>query len=511
MPWGQWGYPAEPGSKELVDSQYPGDFICEAIDQTRGWFYTMLAASTMLTDRSSYKNVICTALISDESGHKMSKSRGNVVDPVELCDKYGADAVRLSFYTVNPWIARRFNEADIVEGLKQVIIPYWNAYSFLVTYARVDKWRPQQNPAPSTHLLDRWILSRLEGSRQEIEKALDNYDVTAAAGAIITFSDELTNWYIRRSRRRFWKSEDDLDKSAAYATLYKVIVALNRMLAPFMPMVTETIFQNLERAFVPEADDSVHLSKWPQPAAGARDAELERVMAVAREIASLARSLRNEGSVRVRQPLPEIVVKGVDESLSTELEELILDELNVKSIRFVSDDRELINHSAKADFKLLGPRLGGRLKAVSSAIAELGETEILNLLESDSIVVEGEKIARAEIIVTELPREGFWIRSEGGLTVALEHRISDELRREGLAREFVHHVQNLRKELDLEVTQRIKIAFNGTEQLYLAVENHRQYITAETLALELVRNHNLSAVDEIKIGDQAGKIQIYCV
>ncbi|NQT34797.1 isoleucine--tRNA ligase [bacterium] len=511
MPWGQWGYPSVEGSDEVFENQYPADYICEAIDQTRGWFYTMLAISTMLTDKSSFKNVICSALISDDTGRKMSKSRGNVVDPIHLCEKYGADAVRLNFYVINPWMARRFNEKDVAEGLKQVIIPYWNAYSFFVTYARVDNWKPVADTKPSGHILDCWIMSRLEWLREKVEVALDNYDVTTAAGAITTFIDELTNWYIRRSRRRFWKSEDDQDKASAYATLFRVITNLNRMLAPFMPFVSEVVFQNLERAYSSDKTDSVHLSEWLAPNPEARDIDLEQSMAITRNIVSIARSLRNEGGVRVRQPLSEIVVSGNGNKLGSELEALILDELNMKKLRYTEDQDELFSYGSKADFKQLGPRLGKRIKEISSAIADLDDASIRNFISTGSIQIEGEKIEKDDIIIEQIPKEGFWVRSDGALTIAVDNHIDKQLRSEWLAREFVHHVQNLRKEADLEVTQRINIQFKSSAEITDSVKEHTVYIMNETLALSLKDNTDLTAGSGFEVGNQSIRMVINTV
>ena len=513
MPWGQWGYPSVEGSDKVFENQYPADFICEAIDQTRGWFYTMLAVSTMLTDKSSFKNVICSALISDETGRKMSKSRGNVVDPIHLCEKYGADAVRLNFYMINPWMARRFDEKDVAAGLKQVIIPYWNAYSFFVTYARVDDWKPHPSsliphPYSSRHILDRWITSRLEWLREKVEGALDNYDVTTAAGAITAFIDELTNWYIRRSRRRFWKSEDDQDKASAYATLFRVLTVLNRMLAPFMPFVSEVVFQNLERAYSSDVKDSVHLSEWIPPDTEARDVDLEQNMAITRNIVSIARSLRNEGGVRVRQPLSEIVVCGNGIALGSELEALVLDELNMKRLRYIDDSGELFSYGSKADFKQLGPRMGKRIKEISAAIADLDDASIRSFISTGSIRLNGEEVREGDVIIEQIPKDGFWVRSDGELTIAVDNHIDEQLRAEWMAREFVHYVQNLRKEADLEVTERINIQFKGSGEIIDSVKEHTAYIMNETLALSVKGNDNLTEGAGFEVGNQSIKIVI---
>lgn len=507
MPWGQWGYPVKAGSEELLKRQLPGDFICEAIDQTRGWFYTMLAPAVMLTNESSYKNVICTELILDEHGQKMSKSRKeSMVDPIELCDQYGADAVRWNFYGINPWTVRKFKRSDIPDVLKQVIIPYWNAYSFFVTYARVDSWSPSKDAKLSDKLLDRWIMSRLEEVRQSVEDGLDSYDVTSAANAITAFIDELTNWYIRRSRRRFWKSEDDNDKQAAYQTLHHVLVHLNRILAPFLPFVTEVIYQNLERGFDVDADDSIHLTRWMPAGAVKRDVELESSMKMVRDIVTMARSLRNEGDIRVRQPLPEIVIATDGSELSKELSELILDELNVKKISYTTNSESLYSYQAKADFKALGPKFGKKVNEVAAFVSKLDDAAIRKLIGGDSISFDGRDISKDELVLTQIPAEGYWVKSEGGLTVAVDHRIDDELYSEWMAREFVHTVQNMRKDANLNVTQRITIEVSTS--LWKIVENNQDYIKNETLAVELLQNDKIASDTEHSVGDKSGKIQM---
>ncbi|MBU1937713.1 class I tRNA ligase family protein, partial [bacterium] len=362
MPWGQFGHPSEPGSVALFESQYPCDFICEAIDQTRGWFYTLLACSVLVSEAqakqcreegneerarfwedarnwSSYKNCICTELILDVEGMKMSKSRGNVVDPMELFDKHGADPVRWAFYASNPWNTKRFNEDEIAEHIRSVILPLWNSYSFFVTYARIDGWQPSgDGTPPSDGLMDRWIVSEFQTLVSQITNALDDYDVATAAGAVTRFLDLLTNWYIRRSRRRFWKSESDEDKAAAYETLYNVLTGLTYLLAPFLPFLTERIYQNLVLGLGGEAPDSVHLCAYPQVNNDLRDEKLERLMERAMKAASLGRALRQERNLKVRQPLAALrwVVPG-EEISSEELApflRILGEELNIKEITF---------------------------------------------------------------------------------------------------------------------------------------------------------------------------------
>ena len=509
MPWGQWGYPAANGSKALFDSQFPADFICEAIDQTRGWFYTLLATSVFLdpNGKSSFKNVICTELITDALGRKMSKSRGSGVEPIELCEKYGADAVRWYFYCVNPWTARRFEESTLADALKQVLIPYWNAYSFFVTYARVDDWRPDPHAGKSAHLLDRWILSRLTWLQQSVSAGLDAYDITSAAADFTTFIDELTNWYIRRSRRRFWKSEDDQDKRAAYQTLHRVLQVMNRLLAPLMPFLTEVVYQNVERGYVSDAPDSVHLARWPEVSAGDRDEQLEKAMGLAREVVSLARSLRSDGGIRVRQPLSRMSVASPVQ-LDPALVDLVLGELNVKELAQVETAEQLVTYRAKPNLKTLGPKLGAKLKAASEWIAGLESNILKDALRGGDIQYEGIVLTADDLLIQQVAPEGHWVRSNGQITVALDHRIDRNLQMEWLAREAVHIIQNLRKDADLEVTERILVNYTASEMMDEAIRRYEGYIGTETLAIKVSKQVELKGAEEHRIGDQNVCFQI---
>lgn len=501
MPWGQWGYPTVGDSREMFGNQFPADFICEAVDQTRGWFYTLVATSTMLTGKASFKNVICTEHVLDDNGMKMSKSRGNIVDSNEICERFGADAVRWNFYSTNPWTVRRFKEADVREVLKQVLIPYWNSYSFLVTYMLVDKWEPSVSDVISSQPLDRWILSRFEWVRGEVEVALENYDVAKASGAITTYLDELTNWYIRRSRRRFWKSEDDGDKRNAYQTLYTVMCKLNRVLAPFVPFTSEVIYQNLERQFDSNSADSVHLCHWVSAEPANRDLSLENMMAVTRKVVSAARALRNEGGIRVRQPLPEVIVAGLDYDLDLNYIALIKDELNVKSVRQTSDSNELFSYSAKANFKTLGPKVGAGMKEMATAISSLNMNQIIDLSKGGELTINGVTLIGDDLILIQKPSDGYWVRNVDDLTIAVAYTVDKQLKQEWLAREFVHHVQNLRRSADLKVTQRIKITYSSNSDLSGVLTTHQKYICNETLAVLIAEEDKIEHGDEVAVGE----------
>lgn len=548
MPWGQYGKETfgNTEAKEQLQhdpSRFPADFICEAIDQTRGWFYTMLATSVLITTRvgraaepdekttdsairptrndgqdarptrfeggvSSFKNVICTEHVSDAAGQKMSKSKGNVIDPIGLCEKYGADAVRWTFYSTNPWTARRFSEADLGEVLKQVLIPYWNCYSFFVTYARVDGWKPDPTLIkPSDNPLDRWIVSRLEWLKESVTANLNNYNVLGAAESFSTFIDELTNWYIRRSRRRFWKSEDDADKQNAYQTLYTVLTSMNRMLAPFIPFVAEVVYQNLERGFDAALPDSVHLVELPPLASVFRDLPLEEKMETARRIVTLAHSVRAENKVRVRQPLQSVVVAGLTQELEQGYVDLILDELNVKSFRLTEKPTDLFKWKAKGDFKTLGPKFGAKVKEVAGAITAMSHDDIERLVIDGKIGVNGVDVLREDIQLSQEPVSGYWVRSEGSLTVGVTSEIDTELTSEWLAREFIHHIQNMRRDAGLEVTDRIAIEYSGDRELRDAIVHHIRYISGETLAESVVTTLE-GETPEVRIGERVCRVKI---
>ncbi len=521
MPWGQFGFPSEADAGKLLESQYPCDFICEAIDQTRGWFYTLLACSCLVATAqikhwreqgdmerariwedprnwSSYKNCICTELVLDPEGLKMSKSRGNVVDPMYLFETHGADPVRWAFYASNPWNTKRFSEEEIAEDIRSVFLPLWNAYSFFVTYARIDGWKPKKSGGKrATGLMDRWIISEYQRLVGEVIAALDDYDVATAAGAVTNFLDLLTNWYIRRCRRRFWKSENDKDKEAAYETLYAVLTGLVHLLAPFLPFLTERMYQNLVRGFDKKAADSVHLCSYPVADAGLRDAELEHRMARVMKACTLARALRQERNLKVRQPLAALrwVVPNEETAEGTlaPFLRILGDELNVKEVTFHTDDTDLVTLSATANFRALGPRVGKKMNEVAAGIAGLPEETIGRVEKGESIrvtVSDGEavEITPHDIQVRRIERPGVALKSDGFMTVALDTRLTDELVAEGLAREFVHLVQNERKAANLELTDRIYLTVwvpGASKALADAIEGHGDYIQRETLATRL--------------------------
>jgi isoleucyl-tRNA synthetase len=495
MPWGQYGYPATEGSAELLANQFPADFICEGLDQTRGWFYNLLAVSTILTGKSSFRNVICTGLVADKDGRKMSKTFGNVVDPGELFERFGADAVRWTFYNSHPWGQKRYSDELVRDAVKDIIIPYWNIYSFFVTYANIDDWTPGSGPGsgpgggPAGRSggdgaeLDRWIRSATSRLCTQVETALENFDVYTASIAIRDYIEELSNWYIRRSRARFWKSEDGADKQAAFDTLYHAIRDLTLVLAPFLPFVTETVYQRLIRRAEPGLPESVHLCRWPRPDGGHRDEDLEREMSLVYHAVNLGRSLRSRHNLKTRQPLRKLVLvvgREGDDAFVHRMEGLIREELNVRQVEISRREEDLVHLSVKANFRGLGKAYGKRMPEAAAEIAGWGLRQIETLERGETLEVLGVPVGLDGIVIQREEKEGLVVITEQGFTVALDTELDDELRREGLARELVNRIQTLRKESGLEVTDRIRVCVDGSAAVLAAVAEHRDYICRET-------------------------------
>ena len=488
MPWGQFGYPARPGSVERFNSQFPADFICEGLDQTRGWFYTMLAVSTLLTGQSSFRNVICTGLVGDKDGRKMSKTLGNVTDPLAVFEAFGADAVRWTFFNSHPWNAKRFSEELIRDAVKEIVLPYWNIYSFFATYAAVDDWSPARGLAAPVAELDRWILSATERLNERVCVALEAFDVFAASEAIVDHIDELSNWYIRRSRARFWKSEDDEDKRRAYSTLYRCLRELTQILAPFLPFVTEAVHQKLLRVAEPELPVSVHLCDWPRADQGFRDPALEREMDLVYHAVKLGRALRAQHQLKTRQPLAKMLVvvgREEDDGCLRRMAGLIREELNVREVEISRDEHELVEISVKPNFRTLGKRLGPRMKEAAEAIAGWGLAEITMLEHGEMLELAGEQVRLEDLLIQRREREGLRVITERGFTVALDTELTPDLLLEGLARELINRVQNLRKESGLEISDRIELVLKDGPEMRELVAVHGERVARETLATEL--------------------------
>ena len=482
MPYAQQHYMGEnssaggerEGLSPSVASFFPADFIAEGLDQTRGWFYTLMLLGTMLFGKSPYRNVVVNGLVLAEDGKKMSKRLKNYPDPTLMLDTYGADAIRL--YMIYSPVVRaenlKFSENGVKQILRDLLIPWWNAYSFFVTYANVDGFHDEAVVVPdSPNVLDRWICSSMETLIADVTAAMDEYDLQRAVRPFVAFIEDLTNWYIRRSRRRFWKSQNDGDKLHAYRTLRYVLVQLSKVAAPFTPFISETIYRNLKGKDDPE---SVHLCDFPTARAGARDLALEREMAAVQTIVKLGRQLRVDNDLKVRQPLAKILVAGA----GTHLDDLILDELNIKEIAYIADETALCDVSYKANFKTLGRKCGPKMKAVAAGIAALKAF-------NGSATVEGFELTDEDVLVTRRPKAGMVVASEGAIVVGLETALTPALVAEGLAREFVSHVQAMRKEADFEVTQRIAVTAEVDADLRAALTAYADYVKAETLATAL--------------------------
>ena len=461
------------GGEKTIDKIFPADFIAEGLDQTRGWFYTLMVLGTCLFDQSPYKNVIVNGLVLAEDGKKMSKRLKNYPDPTKMLDTYGADAIRL-YMIYSPVVkaeSLKFSEKGVQQLMRDLLIPWWNAYSFFVTYANVDGFNDAEVVYPeSDNVLDKWIVSSMETLINDVTAAMDEYDLQRSVRPFVKFVEDLTNWYIRRSRRRFWKSTNDGDKLNAYRTLRYVLVQLSKVAAPFTPFIAEEIYTNLKGASDPE---SVHLCDFPTANAAARDLDLEKRMADVQAAVELGRRLRADNDLKVRQPLACLKLAGGDVK---GLEELIEDELNVKKVEFIADETELCDVTFKANFKTLGKKCGPKMKAVAAAIA--GAKKV-------PFECEGFTITEEDVIVTRTPKDDLVVASQGAIVVGLETALTPELIAEGNAREFVSHVQSMRKEADFEVVQRIAVTVSCDAEMKAALEAHLDYVRNEILAVSV--------------------------
>ncbi|HWE11409.1 MAG TPA: isoleucine--tRNA ligase [Solirubrobacteraceae bacterium] len=512
MPFAQFHAPME--NQEHFEQRFPADFICEALDQTRGWFYSLLAVSTLLFDRSSFRNVVCLGLILDEQGRKMSKSVGNTVEPWEVINRYGADALRWYFFTSKlPWDGYRFSMETIGEAVRQFMLQLWNTYGFYVLYANANGVnargvcagefaQSESSGTPALGDLDRWALSRLQETVETVRDRLENFDATTGGRAIQSFVDELSNWYVRRSRRRFWDGD-----AAAFATLRECLVTVAKLLAPFCPFIADEIYDNLDGA-----EPSVHLCDFPIPTA--RDVDLEQAMSVARETVRLGLAARAQAKIKVRQPLRAAVVvaTGREREAIERLGDIVRDELNVREVRFVSQADELGQIELKPNYRTLGPRFGKQMPLVAAAVAGLDAGRVAAALRQDqtvSISVAGTEhpLAAEDVLITMKPLEGYRVEREGSHAVALEVEIDESLRAEGWARDIVRAVQNARQAAGLEVTDRIVLTLDGDEDLIIAARAYEGYVSGETLATR-ISYESLDGAEPIMIDDRPLKIGV---
>ncbi len=492
MPVAQWHYPF--AHQDEFKKQHPADFICEAVDQTRGWFYSLHAISTLLFEREAYKNVICLGLILDEDGHKMSKSRGNIVDPWDVIEQTGSDAIRWYFYTAGPpGQERRFSPNLVKEVVRSFVLTLWNVYSFFVTYANLDGWTPASTVEPQYTHLDKWLHSELHTLVRQVTEAYEQYDVPNATRPIERFVENLSTWYVRLSRRRFWKTGDAEDKEAAYRTLYEALTTVARLLAPAMPFLADELYQNLVRSVAPDAPESVHLALWPEYDAAWIDETLNRDMALVMKLVSLGHAARQKANRKVRQPLSEVAfaVGRADERQAVlAYQDLIAAELNVKQVRLLAASGEAVSYRLKPLPRQLGQKYGRRFPAIRQALLALDAAEAAARLlngQPVTVTVDGETldILPDEVDVIVEAQEGYAVAADGPYMAALVTTLTPELQAEGWAREAVRYIQDLRKKSGLDVADHIHLWLNAAPELAAALQTHVAYIANETLADEV--------------------------
>lgn len=490
MPYGQNHYPFE--NKDLTERTFPADFIAEGVDQTRGWFYTLTILAVALFDQPAFKNVIANGILLAEDGNKMSKRLKNYPEPELVINKYGADAVRL--YMLNSPAVKaddlRFSERGVELVLRQVLIPFWNAHSFFITYARINQWKPVHKRGRPSAVIDRWILSQLNRLVHEVEEGMDHYDLSLAVEPFVGFIDQLTNWYIRRSRRRFWSDQDTQDRREAFETLYHVLIALCKIAAPYIPFLSEAIFLNLRTSDMPE---SVHLCDFPGYQPEERDLNLEEGMDALLLVVSLGHALRKEHKLKVRQPLPTVHIvcpEPLKFQFLIEERHLIADELNVKTVELHHQKKDFIKLTVKPNFKVLGKKVGRHMKEVQLLISNFSQAEIHHLDEGGTIqlqIGEGDKVAisREEVEIAHSVEEGWIAMNAGSLTVALDTELNEELILEGIAREIVNKINTMRREANFQVTDRIRVKLAATELIQKSLSIHGAYVREEVLAVEM--------------------------
>jgi isoleucyl-tRNA synthetase len=499
MPFAQWGYPHKVGSIEKFKASYPADFICEAIDQTRGWFYTLMTIGTLVFDKSSYKTVLCLGHILDKDGRKMSKHLGNVLEPMALMDQHGADAVRWYMLAAgSPWAARRVGHDSINEVVRKTLLTYWNTVSFHALYANASNFEISQTPALAERpLMDRWIISELNLLVKEVDAALEDFDSQIAGRALARFIDDLSNWYVRRSRRRFWDGDP-----AALGSLHECLVTLTQLLAPLVPFITEQVWQELVIPADSKQPASVHLSNWPAVNVGAIDTELASQVALTRRIVELGRATRAESGIKIRQPLGRALIAASGwATLPQAMREQIADELNVQTLQDIATaDGDLVDISVKANFKSLGAKFGGAVQEIAKAIAATDATVLVKTLRSAGTTTVGTwEIALDDLVVTEVPKSGWSVSSHDGESVALDLELNPALIAAGNVREVIRFIQERRKSDGLDISDRINVTWNATDEMAAAIESDLGHISDEVLALSMSRDRAL-AISDSEIG-----------
>jgi len=493
MPFAQWHYPFE--NVDIFKHAFPADFIAEGVDQTRGWFYTLHAISSFLFKQPCFKNVIVNDLVLDKNGQKMSKSRGNAVDPFQVIGQYGADSVRWFLIASSPpWKPKLFDIEAIVDVQRKFFRTLLNTYAFFAQYANIDGFKHAEPDIPVSQRpdIDQWILSLLNTTVGEYIEAMENYDPTRAARLVSNFTvEQLSNWYVRRNRRRFWKGESGPEKTAAYQTLFECLAAITKMMAPFAPFLSDEVYRALMSETHRERFQSVHIAPMVASYEKLINPELERRMDVAQRVVSIVRTMRANTNLKTRQPLARIAVPASDETrhLIEQMNDVILEEINVKRIEFIDESSPIVRKTATANFRIIGPKFGKLVNAVAKRIKEMSSSEVIHLDQTGTFSTEINgspvTISRGDVSIAAQSIEGWLVESAEGLTVALDTTLTPELINEGLAREFVNRVQNMRKDAGLSVTDRIRIYFESSNRLSEAVTRMSDYIKSETLATQM--------------------------
>jgi len=491
MPYAQFHYPFE--NKELFESQFPADFIAEGVDQTRGWFYVLLVISTIISGESSFKNVVVNDMMLDAHGKKMSKSTGNIIDPAGIMTKYGADIVRFYMLYASPvWTPLKFDEEALKEVYSKYISTFKNTYSFFQMYANADNIDPREYdiPVSNRNIMDKWLLSKLNKLVKEVTESYDAYDLTPVTRKVVDFlNDDLSNWYIRSNRRRFWESELTEDKKAVYLTTYEVLLTLSLITAPITPYISEEIYRCLTDM------ESVHLCDYPKYDEALINEEVEKRMDLVRDICSLGRDAREEVKIKVRQPISEVIVPLADKDIIGDLESVIKEELNVKNITYIDDLTEYMDYTIKPNFKEVGKVLGSKIKSFQDALSKLTTKEIDTIKNGNMILnVDGEdmEVTSDMVLISIVSKEGYASSANKNTCIILNTELTENLIMEGTAREIVRKIQSLRKEADLVITDRINVYYNGDEEITKTLENFDEYIKNETLAIEFISKENVS-------------------
>ena len=508
MPFAQYHYPFE--NQELFEKHFPADFISEAVDQTRGWFYSLLAISTLIFNKAPYKNVIVLGHVQDENGQKMSKSKGNAVDPFDALEKYGADAIRWYFYINRaPWLPNRFHGKAVTEGQRKFMGTLWNTYAFFVLYANIDEFDATKYTLEYEKLsvMDKWLLSKLNSAIKAVDEDLANYKIPEAAKALQSFVDDMSNWYVRRSRERFWAKGMEQDKINAYMTLYTALVEICKTAAPMIPFMTEDIYQNLVRSIDANAPESIHLCDFPKVNEAHIDKELEENMDRVLKLVVMGRACRNTANIKNRQPIGQMYVKA-DFELSEFFDAIVADELNVKNVTFTQEVRDFTSYSFKPQLKTVGPKYGKLLGGIKNVLSGLDGNAAMDELNANGCLrfeVNGEEVVlnREDLLIDTAQMEGYVSEDDNGITVVLDTNLSEELLEEGFVREIISKVQTMRKEADFEVMDKIVITYEGSEKAETVFAKNADEIGAETLALEVKKATPAGYVKEWKINGEA--------